>query len=282
MTWSRENCEFTTALAAGDHTPHAYLVYGDQGFDGGDGWSAGAAGVTTAIAQELVDSQQEARIRSIHHIGDLSYAQGAAHQWDQWFHMIQAFSTRVPLMVAVGNHEYDHELGGDRGKDPSGVTTDNGFHPDWGNFANDSGGECGVPVAKRFTMPANGNGVFWYSYDCGLVHTIVVSSEHDLGQASPQYQWLEDNLRHVQRHVTPWVVLETHRPLYEGEIFWDQNSVGVAMRMEIEDLLYDYQVDVVLAGHYHAYHRTYVMIQCLETVRYGLPVRLCSGSWLGC
>jgi hypothetical protein len=28
------------------------------------------------------------------------------------------------------------------------------------------------------------------------------------------------------------------------------------MRNEFEDLLYDFQVDVVLAGHYHAYHRS--------------------------
>lgn len=28
------------------------------------------------------------------------------------------------------------------------------------------------------------------------------------------------------------------------------------MRLEFEDLLFDYKVDVFLAGHYHAFHRT--------------------------
>lgn len=98
--------------------------------------------------------------------------------------------------------------------------------------------------------------MFWYSYDYGLVHTIVISSEHNLAEGSRQYEWLKKDLKEVNRKKTPWLVVESHRPLYEGEIIWDQNSVGVAMRFEIEDLLYDYAVDVVLAGHYHAYHRT--------------------------
>ena len=51
-------------------------------------------------------------------------------------------------ILKVGNHEYDHNAGG-TGKDPSGVDNDNGYHPSWGNFGGDSGGECGVPTAKR-------------------------------------------------------------------------------------------------------------------------------------
>jgi acid phosphatase type 7 len=172
--------------------------------------------------------------------------------------MIEPVTAQVPLMVAVGNHEYDHEAGGGGGKDPSQVDTDSGFVPVWGDFGNDSGGECGVPTAKRFTMPATGNGVFWYSYDYGLVHTVVISSEHDLSAWSPQHIWLEHDLRKTDRLKTPWVVVETHRPFYEGEKIWKENSVGVAMRLEMEDLLYDYNVDLVVAGHYHAYHRTYV------------------------
>ena len=255
VTWS-PTYPFRSALPAGEHpAEHSYLVYGDQGcLSNGGGWSEGKAWVAAATAREIMNHND---VRSIHHVGDLSYAQGAAHQWDQWFDMIQPFAVSVPLMVAVGNHEYDHESGG-TDKDPSGVTTDSGFMPVWGNFDNDSGGECGVPTAKRFTMPntGNSNGVFWYSFDYGLVHTIVISSEHDLSEGSRQHHWLRKELKAVDRSKTPWLVVESHRPLYEGEVKWTQNSVGVAMRVEIEDLLYDYKVDVFLAGHYHAFHRT--------------------------
>jgi hypothetical protein len=47
-----------------------------------------------------------------------------------------------------------------------------------------------------------------------------------------------------------------HRPLYESEIDWDNNAVGIARRYEFEDLLHDNRVDLVLAGHYHSYLRT--------------------------
>ena len=227
-----------------------YLVYGDQGCPS-QGWGEGSLW-TTALAS------REDKVQMIHHFGDLSYAQGAGHQWDSWFRMIQPFSTRIPMLVSVGNHEYDHKLGGANGKDPSGVATDGGFHPVWGNFGDDSGGECGVPTAKRFTMPETpgSNGVFWYSLDSGLLHTVVLSSEHDLSEGSPQRDWLVSDLVAVDRSRTPWLVLELHRPLYEAEAFFDQNAVGIGMRYEIEDLLYDFKVDVVFAGHYHAYHRS--------------------------
>ena len=99
-------------------------------------------------------------ISSIHHLGDLSYANGVGHVWDVYMNMIQYYASSVPITVGVGNHEYDH-TGGGKGRDPSGVISDGGFQPYWGNFKDDSGGECGVPTSKRFSVPENGNGVFW-------------------------------------------------------------------------------------------------------------------------
>ncbi len=54
-----------------------------------------------------------------------------------------------------------------------------GFMPEWGNFADDSGGECGVPMSKNFRMPssAKSNGVYWYSYNHASIHTTVISSD---------------------------------------------------------------------------------------------------------
>lgn len=267
VTWSSVY-QFTTALPAGDRTDHTFLVYGDQGCPG-VGWGPGSAWVAAM-------AERESDVRAIHHVGDLSYAQGAAHQWDAWFDMIQPVSAKIPLMIAVGNHEYDHDSGGGGSKDPSHVETEDGFRPAWGDFANDSGGECGVPTSKRFTMPATGNGVFWYSYDYGLVHIVVISSEHDLSIGSPQHVWLEQDFRSVNRSLTPWLIVESHRPLYEGEKDWNANSVGVAMRLEMEDLMHDYHVDVVIAGHFHAYHRTYVVASFLEDPSPFSPLRACA------
>jgi acid phosphatase type 7 len=183
----------------------------------------------------------------------LSYAEGVAHQWDAWLSMLEPATVRWPLMIAVGNHEYDYLLESSV-NDPSGARAS--YHPTWGSFALDSGGECAVPVVKRFLMPSTGNSVFWYSYDSGLVHTIVLSSEHDLSATSDQHEWFRKDLTRVDRTLTPWLIVELHRPLYEDAAYWVKNTVGIGMRDEVEDLLIDYQVDLVLTGHYHAYHRT--------------------------
>jgi len=65
----------------------------------------------------------------------------------------------MPYMVGMGNHEQDHTSGGS--KDPSGAPGE-GWHPWWGNFGDDSGGECGVPMYHRFHMPDNGNALWWW------------------------------------------------------------------------------------------------------------------------
>ena len=105
-------------------------------------------------------------------------------------------------------------------------------------------------------MPSNGNGVFWYSFDYGMVHTIVLSSEHDLSPLSSQYAWLENDLGTVNRTETPWLVVEAHRPMYSSLYVPKENLVGEAMRGEFEHLLHQYKVDLYLAGHYHIYQRS--------------------------
>lgn len=63
---------------------------------------------------------------------------------------------------------------------------------------NDSGGECGVAVAKRFIMPDReadasenrgpvpSNAPFWYSFEYGAAHFTVISTEHDFHKHSDQ------------------------------------------------------------------------------------------------
>ena len=64
---------------------------------------------------------------------------------------------------------------------------------------NDSGGECGVAVASRFTMPdteagggrnrhsaVRSNAPFWYSFEYGSAHFTVISTEHDTREGSAQ------------------------------------------------------------------------------------------------
>lgn len=153
--------------------------------------------------------------------GDLSYAQGYAADWDRFGEMFErsrVFTAR-PLLTASGNHETDWPGAPD--VDP------------FGGLSRDSGGECGVPLAKRYVTPARpsasaadsgggGGGPrpsgstsdpsnmrrrFYYSADVGAVHFLVLDSEAPTGVGSPQRAFVESDLATVDRSVTPWVVV---------------------------------------------------------------------------
>ena len=149
--------------------------------------------------------------------------------------------------------------------DLSGAGATNGFHPDGGNYGHDSHGECGVPAAKRFHMPDNGNLMFWYSFEMGLAHHTVISSEHDFTVNSTMYAWLEADLQAVDRAKTPWLFLHLHRSMYCSEDYAPDYNMSKIIRAALEPLLAKYRVDVVFSGHYHAYERTCPVLQ--ETCR---------------
>ena len=112
---------------------------------------------------------------------------------------------------------------------------------------------------------------------------------------SEQYSWLEKDLVAVNRTVTPWLVVEMHRPFYsecegvmprcragvmerrfsgrrfvllivlsvpplftdsEMESQWQDLIVGQGLQNEVEDLFHAYQVDLVISGHYRSYFRS--------------------------
>ena len=49
--------------------------------------------------------------------------------WDAYMTRKQSIAARVPYMVGIGNHEYDHRTGGEH--NPSGAPLLGGFHPAW-------------------------------------------------------------------------------------------------------------------------------------------------------
>lgn len=68
-------------------------------------------------------------VTSLMHIGDISYARGIGALWEAYMTLIQPVASRIPYMVGIGNHEYDHLTGGEH--DPSGAPLPGGFHPSW-------------------------------------------------------------------------------------------------------------------------------------------------------
>ena len=94
-----------------DDYTFSYLVYADQGVP--DAKNFCGANETAKLATREV---QNNNVRMVHHFGDLSYARGVGHIWDQWMTIIQPYASRVPYMVGIGNHEFDYFEGSN--KDP--------------------------------------------------------------------------------------------------------------------------------------------------------------------
>ena len=72
---------------------------------------------------------------------------------------------------------------------------------------------------------------------------------------SEQYEWLEKDLKKVNRTETPWIIGVWHSPWYCTN-HAHYNS-GADMKYYFEDLLYQYKVDLILNGHVHAYESKY-------------------------
>lgn len=241
---------FVASPRTGDQGTFTFLTYGDMGISTGTGLPA-----AQATAELALSDIRDNGVRFIIHQGDLSYAVGYSYLWDVWMSLIEPLATKVPYMIGIGNHEQDYMSNRKGIRDPSGDKAD-GFHPSWGNYGHDSGGECGVPVLHRFHMPDNGNKIWWYSFKYGAVHFVFMSTEHNFTAGTKQYQWLERDMRSVDRSVTPWLIFVGHRPMYTSEMYPKDHKVANHIQEGLEDLLYKYNVDLALWGHYHSYERT--------------------------
>jgi len=197
------------------------------------------------------------------HNGDISYAMGYLALWDEFIDQIQPYAANAFYMTVPGNHEH------------------NWPHNPYSGLFNvtnaDSGGECGVPFAMRFPMPApagNNPATPWYSYDYGVVHFISVSTEHPYWPGTPQYQFVAADLaaaaaRRDAATIGPdgvasaprWIVFSGHRPFYIDSIYNDgpagDGTAGNAMIAAYEPLWLKYGVDLTLVGHHHSYQRSY-------------------------
>lgn len=65
--------------------------------------------------------------------------------------------------------------------------------------------------------------------------------------AGEQYNWLERDLASVDRSITPWLIAIWHPPWYST--YEAHYREAECMRVEMEDLLYLYGVDIVFNGH---------------------------------
>ncbi|XP_017430795.2 purple acid phosphatase 18 [Vigna angularis] len=162
--------------------------------------------------------------------GDLSYADCMQHLWDSFGELVEPLASTRPWMVTEGNHEEENIL----------LLTD--------NF---------VSYNSRWKMPFEESGStsnLYYSFEVAGVHVIMLGSYEDYDVYSEQYRWLKEDLSKVDRERTPWLLVSFHIPWYNSNKA--HQGAGDDMMAAIEPLLYAASVDLVIAGHVHAYERS--------------------------
>lgn len=173
-------------------------------------------------------------------VGDLTYADRHTEapneiglRWDTWGRLIEPVAAYQPWIWTTGNHDIDY-------------FPDLGLSGDFQQFK------------KRYPSPYKASksvDPLFYAIRRGPAHIIVLSSYSPFIKYTPQYKWLDAELKKVDRKTTPWLIVLMHVPLYNTNTA--HYMEGESMRDVYEQWFIDYKVDVVFAGHVHAYERSH-------------------------
>lgn len=162
--------------------------------------------------------------------GDLSYADYQQRFWDSFGVLVQPLASARPFMVTQGNHEKEKILF---------------FESPFQAFN------------SRWKMPyeeSGSNSNLYYSFETTGVHVIMLGSYTEYDENSEQYAWLKEDLSKVDRERTPWLIALFHVPWYNSN--YAHQGEGDTMKATMEPLLYAAGVDILFAGHVHAYERS--------------------------
>ncbi|KAL2345212.1 hypothetical protein Fmac_006497 [Flemingia macrophylla] len=162
--------------------------------------------------------------------GDLSYADSQQPLWDSFGRLVEPYASKRPWMVTEGNHEIEIFP----------IIYPQGFEA----------------YNARWPMPfqqSASTSNLYYSFEVASTHVIMLGSYTDFDAQSEQYTWLQSDLKNIDRVKTPWVIVLLHAPWYNTNEA--HQGEGESMRLAMEDLLYNAHVDLVFAGHVHAYER---------------------------
>jgi hypothetical protein len=139
--------------------------------------------------------------------------------------------------------------------------------PTLGNHdtAQSSNPPASLPYFAMFTLPTNAQAggmasgtEKYYSFDYGNIHFICLDSmTSDRSSPGPMATWLRADLASSTRQ---WTIAFWHHPPYsKGSHDSDTESNLFEMRQTFLPILEEAGVDLVLAGHSHAYERSYLI-----------------------
>ncbi|MBN1576067.1 MAG: metallophosphoesterase, partial [Chitinispirillaceae bacterium] len=107
----------------------------------------------------------------------------------------------------------------------------------------------GVLFDKYFPQPWVSD--FYYSFDYGPVHVVVIDNFISYDPGSPQHNWIMSDLAASNK---TWKIVTFHEPGWSSGI----HSNNIDVQDYLQPLCIQYGVDIVLCGHNHNYQRAVV------------------------
>lgn len=220
---------FVTSPNAGQANPYRIWVLGDSGTA-----DANAQAVRNAYLNYTGSTYTNLLLM----LGDNAYESGTdADYQTAVFNMYPTVLRQTPLWATIGNHD----------------------------TAQSTNPPSNLPYFQMFTLPtaAEAGGVAsgtekYYSFNYGNVHFVCLdsmTSSRAVGGA--MYTWLQNDL---SQNTQPWTIAFWHHPPYsKGSHNSDTETELVEMRANFLPLLESWGVDLVLAGHSHAYERSFLI-----------------------
>jgi hypothetical protein len=220
---------FTTSPSFGAERPSRVWVVGDSGTA-----DANARAVRDAYTAFTGSHPTDLWLM----LGDNAYENGLDHEYQAAvFDMFPAMLRKTVLWPAYGNHD---------------------------GYGSDAATNTG-PYYDAFTLPTHGEagGVAsgteaYYSFDYANIHFVSLDSfESSRSPSGPMLSWLQ---RDLTANTQPWVIVFFHHPPYsKGNHNSDVEIELVQMRQNALPILENFGVDLVLAGHSHAYERSFLV-----------------------
>lgn len=176
--------------------------------------------------KRIFDCAWAERPNFVVHVGDVVPDGNKKEQWPmEWLLPAGELMSRVPVYVAIGNHEenahwfYDY---------------------------------------MSYPQPEN-----FYSFDYGNAHFVILDSNKlkEIALGGKQYQWFDKDMRESK---ATWKFVFLHHPLYSSDDddygdTWNgkASTLGDLQTRKLAPLFEKHKVDIVWSGHIHFYERTW-------------------------
>jgi hypothetical protein len=171
----------------------------------------------------LVDLMRRRRSHFSVGIGDLVNDGSDVTAWQSFLTTLAPLAAEVPVVPIAGNHDYD------------------GFY--------------NLLRAERYEAWFDRRDTTWFAWSCGPLRLAAVDLNREfpigISEGSPQWRWLEAETASPAWTRARWRILLVHQPPWSKS--WAGYYGDESIRRIVERLAESHGLDVVIAGHSHAY-----------------------------